>query len=527
VDKQDAIIIGAGHNGLVAATYLAKAGKKVLVLERRPTVGGVLAGEELFPGFKYPTCVDLCGSLSENISQELELSKHGLEILPLDPLLFAPVPQGDSLLIPREQAKIADEISVFSKKDALQFDKFCALVSKLTRFLSFLNTRQLPDNNSLGLGDVIDVLNAGWKFHQLGRKDMHEFLRILPMSIADFLNEWFETEVLKATIAGSGVTKTVYGPRAQGTALVFLLHQMGKANGAFRTAGFVRGGIQNVAESLARVAQKFGAQIKTNAEVSNIITLGGRATGVVLTNGDDIAADIVVSNADVKRTFLNLVDPTELDPEFRLKVKNIRSRGSAAKVNLALDALPKFKSAGRHAAQPIHGGIIHIGPTLDYLERAADDAKYSRFSNEPFVEITIPSVADPTLAPNGKHVMSVWMQHAPYRLKGGNWNDQRERLGDVVVNLIETYAPGFKQSILHRQVLTPADLEQTFALSEGHLDHAEIALDQIFFMRPVPGWARYRTPIEKLYICGAGTHPAGISGLSGYYAAKEILTGRG
>jgi phytoene dehydrogenase-like protein len=294
---------------------------------------------------------------------------------------------------------------------------------------------------------------------------------------------------------------------------------LGESNGAFRTGGFVRGGAGNLAQALARATQQHGAEIRTHAEAAKVITRNGAATGVMLQDGDEILADVVISNADVKQTFLKLVEPTYLDPVFLLQVKNIRSRGTAAKVNFALDALPKFACAAENL-----GGIVHIGPTLDYLERAADDAKYGRYSQQPFLEIVIPSITDPTLAPAGKHVMSVWAQAAPYHLISGDWADQREALGDIVAATIEDYAPGFKNLILHRQILTPLDLEQSFALTEGHVYHAELALDQIFFMRPIPGWARYRTPVENLYLCGSGTHPGGgITGLPGYYAAKIIL----
>jgi phytoene dehydrogenase-like protein len=524
VKKYNAIVIGAGHNGLVAAAYLAKSGKKVLVLERRPSVGGIVATEEVFPGFKYATGAHLCGGFASDIIEDLALKRRGLEILPLDPLLFAPLPDGNSLLIPRSDAVIGDEIRRFSKADASRFDAFCALVKKLTAFLRVLNSLPLPDHvNPKGV-PLPELIKVAWKFHRLGQNDMREFLRVLPMSIADFLNEWFETEALKAAIAASGIFGTLYGPRAQGTSLVFLHYHLGESNGAFRTAGFVRSGPGNLTQSIGRAAESYGAEIRTEVEVAKIATENGSATGVVLENGDEIASDLVISAVDVKRTFLKLVEPTYLDPHFLLRVKNIRSRGSLAKINFALDRLPPFKTAGEHAASSYHGGIIHIGPTLDYLERASDHAKYGRFSPEPFLEITIPSAVDASLAPAGKHVMSVWMQYAPYHLKSGTWPEQREALGDLVANVVEKYAPGFKDSILHRQVLTPLDLEQTFGLTEGHIYHGEIALDQVFFMRPVPGWARYRTPIQNLYLCGSGTHPGGtISGLPGRYAAKEIL----
>ena len=522
----EAIIIGAGHNGLIAAAYLAKAGKKILVLERRPIIGGIAATEEFFPGFKYSSCAHLAGSFSNEIIRELDLKKHGLEISPADPLFFAPALDGNSLLLPRAPGKTAEEIGRFSRADAAKFPAFSARLNKLGSFLNTLNGLPLPDGAGSGSFNIAEFIKIGWKFHRLGKGAMYEFLRILPMSVADLLNEWFETDLLKAALAAGGIRDSFVGPRAQGTSFALLHHQLGDNNGVLPKAGFVHGGMGNLPRAIAQAAQQHGAEIRTNVEVAKIVTENGRATGVVLHNGDEITANVVVSNADIKRTFFQLVEPTYLDPRFLLKVKNLRSRGTVAKVNLALDTLPKFKGASDHASSANLGGIIHIGPTLDYLERAADDAKYGRISKEPFLEITIPSIADPSLAPSAKHVMSVWIQYAPYHLKNSDWNEQRAAFGDTVVHMIEQYAPGFRNSILHRQVLTPLDLEKTFGLTEGHIYHAELALDQIFFMRPVAGWARYRTPIENLYLCGSGTHPGGgITGLPGYYAVKTILKG--
>ena len=521
MQKFDAVIIGAGHNGLVTAAYLAKAGRKVLVLERRPHVGGIAVTEEIFPRFKYSMCAHLSGQFSKEIIADLALHQHGLEIIPDTHLVFAPAINGNSLLVPCDHAIALEYIGRLSTKDATKFNDFCALVRKLSSFLRTLYNLPLPDHANPKSFQLMDLIKIGWKFHRLGQKAMYEFLRILPMSATDWLNEWFESELLKAALAAGGLLGSFVGPRQQGTSYLFLHHQLGGSNGAFRAAGFVRGGIGNLAQALARAAERHGAEIRTDTQVVKIITRNGAATGVILRNGDEIAANVIVSNADVKRTFLKLLEPTYLDPVFLLQVKNIRSRGTAAKINFALDRLPKFIGAPDDASL---GGIIHIGPTLEYLERAADNAKYGRYSKQPFLEITMPSIADSTLAPAAKHVMSVWMQAAPYELKTGNWNDQRNFLGDTVAKTIENYAPGFRNLILHRQVLTPLDIEQTFALTEGHIYHAELALDQIFFMRPIPGWARYRTPIENLYLCGSGTHPGGgITGLPGYYAAKTIL----
>jgi phytoene dehydrogenase-like protein len=522
VQSYDTIIIGAGHNGLVTAAYLARSGKRVLVLEQRATIGGIAATEEIFPGFRCPTCAHLAGCFSQDIIAELELRKYGLEILPLDPLLFVPELEGPSFVFPRQHSDIAVAIGRHSRADAEKFDSFSALVKRLAAFLRRLNNVSLPGGHSSTGLNLPELAQLGWKFHRLGEREMYEFLRILPMSIADWLNEWFETDVLKASIAASALLGSFVGPRAQGTSFVFLYHHLEASNGALRTAGIVRGGMGNLAQALARAGQRFGAEIKTGAEVTRIVTANGTATGVALKNGDEFSGTLIISSVDIKRTFLELIEPTYLDPEFLLQVRNIRSRGTVAKINLALDTLPRLNGATEGTPSTL-GGVVQIGNSLDYLERASDDAKYGRFSRQPFLEITIPSVADPSLAPSGKHVMSVWMQSAPYHLRDRSWDIEREALGDSVVKIIEKYAPGFKNSILHRQVLTPLDLERTFGLTEGCIYHAEMSLDQIFFMRPVPGWAAYSTPIENLYLCGSGTHPGGgITGLPGYYAAKRI-----
>lgn len=516
----DAIIIGAGHNGLVAAAYLARAGKKVLLLERRPQIGGIAVTEEIFPGFKFSSCEHLTGGFSTSIISDLNLDRRGLEILPLTPLLFVPALDGNALVISREFDRSTEEIATRSKPDAERFAAFCGLMRSLADFLFTLYSAPLPDKAQPQNFNPAEFVRLGWKFHRLGKKEMHEFLRILPMSIADLLHEWFEDDLLKAALAGSAMLGSYVGPRQQGTAFNFLHHQIGASNGALRTAGFVRGGAGGLTQALFTAAKMNGAEIRAGAEVLKIITNDGVALGVVLDNGEEIRAPRIASSADVKRTFLELVEAASFDPEFLLQIKNIRSRGTVAKVNLALDALPNFGPTNQAAL----GGIIQIGPTLDYLERAADDAKYRRFSKRPFLQITIPSVADPSLAPPGKHVMSVWMQSAPYEIAESSWNEQRQALGDTVIKTIEEYSPGLGNIVLHCQILTPLDLETIYGLTGGHPYHAEMALDQIFFMRPVSGWSRYHTPIRNLYLCGSGTHPGGsVTGLPGYYAAKEIL----
>jgi phytoene dehydrogenase-like protein len=345
------------------------------------------------------------------------------------------------------------------------------------------------------------------------------------MSVGEFLDDWFETDVLKGVVGARGVTGIMQGPRSGGTAFVLLHHQVGRPVGAFRAPSAVRGGVGNIARALAAAAQGFGAEIRTGAEVERVHTQGGRAAGVVLRNGDEITAHRVVSGADPRRTFLDLCDPTRLEPGFVRSIRNLRYRGAWAKVNLALATLPHFSALRGNGGESALRGTISISPSLDYLERAYDDAKYGRVSSQPHLEIRIPSLADPTLAPAGKHVMSIEMQYAPYRLRDGEWDDQsREALGDRVIDTLSTYAPDLAGAVLHRHVLTPRDLENTFALTEGHAYHGELTLDQILFMRPVAGWSRYRTPVRDLYLCGQGTHPGGgIAGASGANAAREIM----
>jgi phytoene dehydrogenase-like protein len=524
MNRYDAIIIGAGHNGLVTAAYLAKAGKRVLVLERRPVIGGAASTEEIYPGFKYSTCASVSGLLHPRIVRELELRRHGLEMVPYDPVVFAPAAGGGSFLAWREPARTIEEIGRFSKADAANYPRFAALVRKLADLLGGLLLRSPPHLAGASRLDFVEIFKLGWKFRRLGKKEMREALRILPMSVADFLNEWFETEILKASLAAPGIIGLFAGPRAQGTAYLYLHHQSGESNGTFRAWSFVRGGMGSLPGAIAQVAAHHGAEVRTEAEVTRMVIKDGVVTGVVLKGGDELASSVVISNADAKTTFLRLLEPAHLEPRFVLRIQNVRFRGACAKVNLALGDLPRFKGMPDQGPAAHLHGLIQIGPSLEYLERAYDDAKYGDISKRPFLEITIPSVVDPSLAPRGKHVMSVLMQYAPYRLKNGDWGTKREELGDLVVDTINEYAPNFKDSILHRQVLTPLDLEEIYGLAEGNIYHGEMALDQLFLMRPVPGWARYRTPIKNLYLCGASAHPGGgITGAPGYNAAREIL----
>jgi phytoene dehydrogenase-like protein len=517
----DAIVIGAGHNGLVTAARLAKAGKKVLVLERRPIVGGAAVTEEPYPGFRYTTCSYSPGMFQESISRELGLRNLGYETIESDPALYAPAPDGTSLWFWKDDQRTVESIAQQSKHDAGRYIEFQNHVDQLISFIRPLFQSPLPDPATAGPRDWKELLSLAWKFHKLREKDVLELLRVMPQSIMDYLNEFFEGEHLKGVLASEGIMGSFYGPRSQGSVYVMMYLRMGRGDGSKQAWPFIRGGMGSLSNAIAQAAQNHGAEIRTGVEVEKVLIENGRATGVVLSNGQELKARLVVSNADAKRTFLKMVDPLHLDPGFVTKIRAIKSRGVSAKVNLALDRYPKWKGL-KSDETPAN---ICIAPNMDYLEKAFDDAKYGDYSKSPFLDIGIPSVVDSSIAPAGKHVMSVYILFAPYHLKQGDWNAKREAFGNNVVRTIEEYAPGFSESILHKQVVTPLDLETEFGMTEGHIHHGEISLDQILFMRPVPGYSRYRTPIEGLYLCGASAHPGGgVTGLPGSLAASEILT---
>ncbi|UCF20035.1 MAG: NAD(P)/FAD-dependent oxidoreductase [Gemmatimonadota bacterium] len=522
-DAFDAIVIGAGHNGLVTAAYLAKAGLRVLIVERRDLVGGAAVTEEVFPGFHFDTGAHRVNRLHPSVVLDLGLAAHGLELAPCDPSVFAPALDSPHLLLWRKPQQAKESIARLSQTDADRWANFAELISKACGFLEHAYDHEAPDLFSRGLGERYGILRLIRRVRRLGRPDMTEVLRILPMSIRELLDEWFESELLKGTLGSLGIMGMFQGPMAAGTAYIFLHHHVGRHGGALRSTTRVRGGLGNLARALAGAARQAGVEIRTGAEVEHITIADGRATGVVLSDGQQIAASRIISNADPRRTLLELVDPLELDTTFLRAVRNIRYKGACARVNLALSELPQFSDGpadGSHLR-----GAIAIAPSIEYLERAYDDAKYGRLSREPYLEAIIPSVTEPELAPHGRHTMSIFVQYAPYHLEEGFWDSsRREALGDLVVRTLTRYAPNLESAIVHRQVLTPLDLEQTFGLSEGNIYHGEMTLDQLFIARPVPGWARYRTPIKNLYLCGAGTHPGGgVTGAPGYHAARQIL----
>jgi phytoene dehydrogenase-like protein len=510
----DVIVVGAGHNGLVAASLLARAGLKTLVLERRAIVGGACITEELHPGFRCPTLAHAAQPAAV-VLDELRLSEHGLRLIQPDPWLFAPCPDGRGLTLSRDPAASAGSIGQFSARDARAYPEYLVTVSRLTQFMAGILATPPPDIEHSSYADLWSLAKMGRRFRGLGKKDGYRLLRWAPMSASDFLSEWFESEPLRAALAGPGIFGTTLGPRSAGSTAVLLL-QRALGDGTPRLA---QGGIGAFTSALASAARAAGAEIRPNAGVTRVNVKDGRASGVVLENGDELQAKAVVSNADPRRTLLDLVDPVHLEPGFTDRIRSYRSGGTVAKINLALSGLPAFAAS---TAQQL-GGRIHIGPDLDYLERAFDASKYGTCSARPYLDVTIPSVTDPGLAPEGCHVMSVCAQFAPYSLRGMDWSATGPAFADIVIDTLAQYAPNLKGLILARQVITPRDLESVYGLSGGHIFHGELSLDQLFTMRPLVGWARYRTPIERLYLCGAGTHPGyGVSGLSGRNAAREI-----
>jgi phytoene dehydrogenase-like protein len=518
----DVIVIGGGHNGLTNAAYLAKAGKKVVVLERRHVLGGAAVTEEIIPGFLFSECSYVVSLLRPEIIRDLDLSRHGLEILPLDGT-FTPMPSGDYLWRMNDHGRTVREIRRHSRVDAEAYEEFSKVMTPMCRFVKPILSMIPPDPTTLRPKDLRQLHFLMQRFRDLSSDERYTLVQLMTMSAADFLDQWFETDVLKATMSASGIIGTFLGIRSPGTAYVLLHHYMGEIDGVFRSWGFSRGGTGAISNAIAAAAREAGVEIRTKASVGKIIVKNGRACGVSLTSGEELTANVVSSSVDPHLTFEKFLDASELPGDFLDEVKRYKFRGSSGKVNLALDGLPEFKCLpgdGAHLR-----GALSISPSVEYMERAYDDAKYGNFSRRPYIDMVIPSLTDPSVAPPGKHVMSCFVQYAPYKLTNGTWDDaKREAFGDNVVETISEHIPNIKKIIVGRQVLTPLDLEREFGLTQGNIFQGELSLEQLFFLRPVPGWAYYKTPIRNLYMCGSATHPGGgIMAAPGRIASTVIL----
>ncbi len=515
------VIVGAGHNGLTTAFYLAKAGVKPLVLERRSIVGGAAVTEEIAPGFRCPSLAHAIGPLRPAIIRDMRLEQRGVEFVRPDPRMVALSTEGRPLLFSSDELRTAEALRAFSSRDADRYGEFCAVLSRLGRFLDPLLTTTPPSIDSPDRGDIWELLKTGRRFRALGKKNGFRLLRWGPMAAADLVREWFETDLLQAAIAARGIFGAAQGPRSAGTAALLLFNAaVDPAPGG--SSPMVKGGPGVLTTAMADAAREAGAEIRVDADVKRVVTNKGRVSGVLLEDGREIAARAVISNADPKRTLLDLVDPIDLDPAFLTRIRNYRCRGTVAKINLAVSSLPAFTGITSHAALR---GRLHIGPSLDYLERAFDASKYGEISKEPYLDVTIPTLIDPSLAPPGKHVLSVAVQFAPYKLaQGRDWESGKSELLGNVMQVLDRHAPGIGALVEEGQVLTPLDLERTYGLTGGHIYHGEPSLDQLFTMRPVLGWARYDTPIPGLFLCGSGTHPGGgVTGGPGQNAAREIV----
>ena len=519
-EPRDVVIIGAGHNGLVTAFYLAQAGFKPLVLERRESVGGCAITEEFHPGFKVSRLAHAAWPMHPSVVDDMALAKHGLRIYVPEVNVLSLGDEGKNLVLCGDAEESRGEIAKFSAKDADKYVEMQRALAVIGGAIEYLLTMTPPDLDDPASGNLWELLQAGRKLRGLGEKDLYRLLRWGPMAVADLVAEFFETDLLRGTLAAQGIFGTFLGPWSAGssTNLIFRAVPNGSPAGA---EAYVYGGIGALVNAMVSSAIGAGAEIRTSAEVARIEVKEGAVSNVVLRSGEEIPAKVAVSNADPKRTLLGLVEPQHLAPGFLQKLQHYRMYGTVAKINLALNGLPTFKGVEDTSRL---SGRIQVSPGIDYLEHAFDAAKYGEYSRQPYLEATIPTLWDPSLAPSGKHVMSIYMQYAPYRLRDADWDEKRDELGRTVVETLARYAPDLPQRIEAGEAITPKALEQTYGLTGGHIFHGELALDQIFTMRPLLGWAQYETPIRNLYLCGSGTHPGtGLNGLSGANAARQIV----
>jgi len=521
-ERYDAVIIGGGHNGLVSAAYLARAGLRTLVLERRHVLGGAAVTEEVFPGFRFSVASYVVSLLRPEIIRDLDLPRHGLDILPLDGT-FTPL-DGDYLWRVNDHGRSMREIRRWNPLDAEAYEEYGRLMVEMARFIKPILSIVPPDPTGLDPRQFAPLGGLLKAFQRLPELQQQIFVQLMTMSAADFLRQWFTIDPLIATMSASGIIGTFQGVQSPGTAYVLLHHYMGEIDGSFRAWGIPKGGTGGVSEAIGSAARELGAEIRLEAPVARILVRDGRAVGVVLESGEEVRADAVLSSVDSRLTFLGLLESGSLEPEFEAEVRRFKFRGSSGKVNLAVDRLPDFTclpGAGEHLR-----GAISFSASVDDMERAYDDAKYGHWSRRPYIDMIIPTLVDPSLAPPGKHVISCFVQYAPYHLDPslGTWDDNREAFGDAVIDRIAEVAPNIRDIVLHRQVLTPLDIERTIGLTEGNIFQGELSLEQLFFSRPIPGYARYRTPIRDLWLCGSATHPGGgIMGANGRLAAIELL----
>ncbi len=522
--NHDAIVIGAGHNGLVAAAYLARAGLKVLVLERRDIVGGCCITEEPWPGFKVSTAAYVNSLLRPEIIRDLELKKYGFEMLPRSPSSFTPYPDGRYLMMGPDQAMTLREIAKFSQHDAENYPKYEAMLTRVADFLEPMLGQTPPDPFSNRIGDLWKLAKTGWGFRGLGRTTATEAIEILTGAARPILDRWFESEQLKSTIATDAVIGAFAPPSHPGTAYVLFHHVMGECNGVRGVWGYVRGGMGTISNSIAAAARQYGAEIRTGSPVGRILVKDGRATGVALNDGTEFHAKRVISGADANVTFVKLMDAADLPADFLAQVKRIDYSSATVKINVALSEPPQFTALPGTGIGQQHHGTMHVCPDMDYIERAYDDAKYGKPAANPMLECTMATALDNTLAPPGQHILSMFVQYAPYELKGTTWDAERDRFADRCFDVLNEYAPNFKASVLHRQVIAPPDMERLWGITGGNIMQGAMSLSNMYSLRPAPGYANYRTPVKGLYMCGAATHPGGgVMGACGHNAAREIL----
>jgi phytoene dehydrogenase-like protein len=522
LNKYDAIVIGAGHNGLTNAAYLAKSGLKVLVLEKNEYIGGAAVSRELHDGWTYSNCSYVCSLLRPEIYRDLNLQKHGLQVLAYGGSVSF-TKDGDIFGAYSDQDLFRREIGRFSKKDADAYVRFTRDVSKQCRFIKPLLLRTPPDPTSFRPKDLEELLYLFKRLYGLGEQTMYDTIRFYTMSAAEYLDEYFESDVVKAALSGSGIIGTALGPYSPGTAYVLLHHYMGEVDGSIGSWGFARGGMGAVSKSLAGALQEYDGEILTNAEVTQVQVKNGKTTGVVLANGDEYHAKNVVSNLDARRTYQDLFDPQDLNEKLLKQVDNYKFNGSSGKLNIALDGLPEFPAMGKN--NPLIYADMHFIDSLERMERAYDDWKNGRWSQDPYCDVLLPTMTDPTMAPPGKHYMSVFVQYAPPKLATGEWTDEdREGFGKTVIDQIGEYSPNFKDLIVHAEIRTPQDIEDEVGLTEGNIFQGELSMDQMFFNRPFPGYAQFRGPVKGFYMCGSSTHPGGgVMAAPGANAAREML----